>query len=66
MALGLVIIVSAAIAVQVGLVIGHRGVRLLTVSIANLGRAIPSYALLLILFAFFGIGFATTFRPCSR
>ena len=59
---GLVIIVSAAIAIPVGLVIGHTGRgAFLTVSVANLGRAIPSYALLLILFTFFGIGFATTF-----
>lgn len=59
---GLVVLVGAAIAIPAGLVIGHTGRgAFLTVSVANLGRAIPSYALLLIFFTFFGIGFATTF-----
>jgi osmoprotectant transport system permease protein len=59
---GLVVAVGVALAVPAGLAIGHtrRGV-FLTVSVANLGRAIPSYALLLIFFTFFGIGFATAF-----
>jgi osmoprotectant transport system permease protein len=58
----LVVLIGSVIAIPVGLAIGHtgRGV-FLTVSIANLGRAIPSYALLLIFFTFFGIGFATVF-----
>ncbi len=59
---GLVVLVGSAIAIPAGLIIGHTGRgAFLTVSIANLGRAIPSYALLLIFFTFFGIGFATTF-----
>jgi osmoprotectant transport system permease protein len=59
---GLVVLVGAAIAIPVGLAIGHsRRGAFVAVSIANLGRAIPSYALLLIFFTFFGIGFATTF-----
>lgn len=58
----LVTVVGAAIAIPIGLAIGHTGRgAFLTVSIANLGRAIPSYALLLIFFTFFGIGFATVF-----
>jgi osmoprotectant transport system permease protein len=58
----LVVVVGAVIAIPTGLAIGHTGRgAFLTVSIANLGRAIPSYALLLIFFTFFGIGFATTF-----
>jgi len=58
----LVVLVGSVIAIPVGLVIGHTGRgAFLTVSIANLGRAIPSYALLLIFFTFFGIGFATVF-----
>jgi osmoprotectant transport system permease protein len=59
---GLVVVIGVAIAVPLGLAIGHtrRGV-VLTVSIANVGRAIPSYALLLIFFTVFGIGFATAF-----
>lgn len=59
---GLVVLVGAAIAIPAGLAIGHTGRgAFLTVTIANVGRAIPSYALLLIFFTFFGIGFATTF-----
>lgn len=58
----LVVLIGAAIAIPVGLAIGHTGrAVLLTVTVANVGRAIPSYALLLIFFTFFGIGFATTF-----
>lgn len=59
---GLVVLVGAAIAIPIGLAIGHaRRGAFVVVSVANLGRAIPSYALLLIFFTFFGIGFATTF-----
>ena len=59
---GLVVLVGSLIAIPAGLVIGHTGRgAFLTMTIANLGRAIPSYALLLIFFTFFGIGFATTF-----
>jgi osmoprotectant transport system permease protein len=59
---GLVVLVGSLVAIPTGLVIGHTGRgTFLTVTIANLGRAIPSYALLLIFFTFFGIGFATTF-----
>jgi len=58
----LVVLVGSAIAIPAGLAIGHTGRgAFLAVSIANLGRAIPSYALLLIFFTFFGIGFATVF-----
>lgn len=58
----LVVAVGALVAIPLGLLIGHTGRgAFVTVSIANLGRAIPSYALLLIFFTFFGIGFATTF-----
>jgi osmoprotectant transport system permease protein len=58
----LVVVVGAAVAVPLGLVIGHTGRgAFFTVSVANVGRAIPSYALLLILFTVFGIGFATAF-----
>jgi osmoprotectant transport system permease protein len=57
-----VVLVGSLIAIPIGLAIGHTGRgAFLTVSIANLGRAIPSYALLLIFFTFFGIGFATVF-----
>ncbi len=59
---GLVVAVGALIAVPIGLAIGHTGRgAFLTVSVANIGRAIPSYALLLIFFTFFGIGFSTAF-----
>jgi osmoprotectant transport system permease protein len=57
-----VIALGVVIAVPIGLLIGHtRRGAFATVSVANLGRAIPSYALLLIFFTFFGLGFATAF-----
>jgi osmoprotectant transport system permease protein len=50
--------IAIVLAVPSGLAIGHTGRgAFLTVSVANLGRAVPSYALLLIFFTFFGIGF---------
>ena len=59
---GLTVLVGTAVAVPIGLAIGHTGRgAFLVVSVANLGRALPSYALLLIFFTFFGIGFATAF-----
>lgn len=59
---GLTVLAGTAIAMPVGLAIGHTGRgALLAVSVANLGRALPSYSLLLIFFTFFGIGFATAF-----
>lgn len=58
----LTVLVGTAIATPIGLAIGHTGRgALLAVSVANLGRALPSYSLLLIFFTFFGIGFATAF-----
>ena len=55
------VIVAAAIALPIGLLTGHtnRG-GVLMLNLANLGRSIPSYALLLFFFGFFGLGAATT------
>lgn len=59
---GLTILVGTAVALPFGLAIGHTGRgAFLAVTVANLGRALPSYSLLLIFFTFFGIGFATAF-----
>jgi osmoprotectant transport system permease protein len=54
------VLVAIAIAVPVGLTIGHTGrAAFITVSVANLGRSIPSYALLLIFFTIVNrVGFA--------
>ena len=50
----LAIAVGLAIALPLGLFIGHTGRGgFLAISVANVGRALPSYALLVILFAFF-------------
>lgn len=58
----LVVLVGTAIGVPAGLAIGHTGRgAFLVITIANIGRALPSYALLLIFFTFLGIGFATAF-----
>ena len=57
---GLSVLAAIAIAVPVGLAIGHTGRgAFITVSVANLGRSIPSYALLLIFFTIVNrVGFA--------
>jgi osmoprotectant transport system permease protein len=56
----LTVVVGSAIALPVGFAIGHTGRgAFLAVSVANIGRALPSYSLLLIFFTFFGVGFAT-------
>ena len=56
------IIAAILIAVPAGLAIGHTGKgAFMTVSVANLGRSIPSYALLIIFVTWFGIGFAAAF-----
>jgi osmoprotectant transport system permease protein len=58
----LTVAVGAAVALPIGLYIGHTGRgAFLAVSVANIGRALPSYSLLLIFFTFFGVGFATAF-----
>jgi osmoprotectant transport system permease protein len=58
----LTVLVGAAVALPIGLAIGHTGRgAFLAVSVANVGRALPSYSLLLIFFTFFGVGFATAF-----
>src|SRR3712207_5367642 len=52
------IAVAVAIAVPVGLYLGHRGRgEFLAVSVSNIGRAVPSLALLAFFVAFLGIGF---------
>lgn len=59
---GLVVTVALAIALPVGLYIGHTGRgAIVAIGAANLGRAVPSYALLLMFFPIFGLGFGTAF-----
>jgi osmoprotectant transport system permease protein len=56
------VITAILIAVPAGLFIGHTGRgAFITVTVANLGRSIPSYALLIIFVTWFGIGFAAAF-----
>jgi osmoprotectant transport system permease protein len=56
------VIAAILIAVPAGLFIGHTGRgAFITVTVANLGRSIPSYALLIIFVTWFGIGFAAAF-----
>ncbi len=55
---GLAILIGVLIAVPVGLFIGHTGRgAVAAVAIGNLGRAVPSYALLVIFVPILGIGF---------
>jgi osmoprotectant transport system permease protein len=56
------VVAAILIAVPAGLFIGHTGRgAFITVTVANLGRSIPSYALLIIFVTWFGIGFAAAF-----
>ncbi|HWH24488.1 MAG TPA: ABC transporter permease [Candidatus Limnocylindria bacterium] len=51
---GLAIAIGVAAALPVGLYIGHTGrTAFVAVSLSNIGRAVPSYAVLVILFGFF-------------
>ncbi len=56
---GVAVLIAAAIAVPLGLYLGHIGKgEFLAISTSNIGRAIPSLALLAFFIAFLGIGFA--------
>ncbi|HEY6057604.1 MAG TPA: ABC transporter permease, partial [Candidatus Limnocylindrales bacterium] len=55
-----VVAIALLIGLPIGLAIGHTGRgALFAVSTANIGRAVPSYAVLLMLFPVFGFGFST-------
>jgi osmoprotectant transport system permease protein len=55
---GLAVLIGALIAIPAGLFIGHTGRgATVTVAIGNLGRAVPSYALLIIFVPLLGLGF---------
>lgn len=57
---GLAVLVGVAIAIPVGLVIGHTGrAEQVATAVAGLGRAVPSYALLILFVPLFGLGFAS-------
>jgi osmoprotectant transport system permease protein len=52
--------VACLVALPAGLAFGHGGRGgVVAIGVANVGRAVPSYALLLLLFPLFGLGFAT-------
>jgi osmoprotectant transport system permease protein len=57
---GLALVIGAAVALPAGLAIGHtgRGERV-AVAVAGLGRAVPSYALLILFVPFLGLGLAS-------
>jgi osmoprotectant transport system permease protein len=55
---GAAILVASAIAIPVGLVLGHMGKgELLAISFSNVGRAVPSLALIAFFVAYIGVGF---------
>lgn len=55
---GLAVLIAALVAIPIGLLIGHTGRgAVVTVGIGNLGRAIPSYALLIIFVPILHLGF---------
>ena len=54
---GIALLIAGLIALPIGLFLGHTGRGgVLVVGAANIGRALPSYALLLIFFPIFGFG----------
>lgn len=57
---GLAVLIGVAIAMPAGLAIGHtgRGEQIAT-AVAGLGRAVPSYALLILFVPLFGLGFSS-------
>ena len=55
---GAAIGIACAVAVPIGLVLGHAGKgELLAISISNIGRAVPSLALIAFFVAYIGVGF---------
>ena len=53
-------VVGAIVALPAGLAIGHTGrAERVATAVAGLGRAVPSYALLILFVPFFGLGFAS-------
>jgi osmoprotectant transport system permease protein len=55
---GAAILISCAIAIPSGLVLGHLGKgELLAISLSNVGRAVPSLALIAFFVAYLGVGF---------
>jgi osmoprotectant transport system permease protein len=55
---GAAIGIACAVAIPIGLVLGHAGKgELLAISISNIGRAVPSLALIAFFVAYIGVGF---------
>jgi osmoprotectant transport system permease protein len=55
---GLAVLIASAIALPIGLYLGHIGKgEFAAVSISNVGRAVPTLALLTFFIAYFGVGF---------
>jgi osmoprotectant transport system permease protein len=55
---GAAVLIACAVAIPIGLVLGHIGKgELLAISISNVGRAVPSLALIAFFVAYIGVGF---------
>jgi osmoprotectant transport system permease protein len=55
---GAAILIACAIAIPIGLALGHAGKgELIAISISNVGRAVPSLALIAFFVAYIGVGF---------
>jgi osmoprotectant transport system permease protein len=55
---GAAIAIACAVAIPIGLILGHAGKgELLAISISNVGRAVPSLALIAFFVAYIGVGF---------
>jgi osmoprotectant transport system permease protein len=56
---GAAILIACALSIPIGLVLGHAGKgELLAISISNIGRAVPSLALIAFFVAYIGVGFS--------
>jgi len=55
---GLAVLIAAAVALPIGLWLGHIGKgEFVAISVSNVGRAVPTLALLTFFIAYFGVGF---------
>jgi osmoprotectant transport system permease protein len=55
---GAAILIACAVSIPIGLVLGHAGRgELLAISVSNIGRAVPSLALVAFFVAYIGVGF---------
>jgi osmoprotectant transport system permease protein len=61
---GTAVLMGLSIGLPIGMYIGHTGrLAVVAIAVANIGRAVPSYALLFVFFPLFGLGLAGFATP---